>query len=135
MIAKKHKYPLMLVIFGIGFLVSAILTFMPSPEICDPDEGCDVVLTSEYSDFLGIKNSVYGLFVFLILIFATLIHMKSPKRSSRHVIHFGTIVGTGVSLIFLYIQTFVLKEFCKYCLVVDLSIILGLLIILIFWKE
>jgi uncharacterized membrane protein len=132
---KIQKYNWLLILFTIGFIISSILTLTPIPEICDPNEGCDVVLSSDYASFLGLKNSAYGVGIFLILMFVTLIHMKKPRQKTRHLIHLSITLASGIAIYFLYIQKYVLKSFCKYCMFLDILIVIGLIFTIIHWEE
>ncbi len=131
----KHKYNTLLVIFIIGFVISTILTLTPTPVICDGSNGCEVVQTSSYAYLFGVKVATYGIGIFLLLILITLMHMKTPKNHTRHIIHTGVILGAAVSLYFIYLQKYVLQAYCKYCMIVDVSILIGLIIAILYWKH
>ena len=129
------KYKLLLILFVIAWVTSIVLSSIPISQICDPTQGCDVVQHSPYASTLGIKNSYYGVAVFLlgsILIFS---HIQNPKANKRKIIHLLVIVGALISLYFIYIQEFILSAYCKYCMVVDISMLVALLVIIWKWKE
>lgn len=135
MIKPHQKYPILLVIFIIGFIISLTLTLTPVPPFCDGTDGCEVVQSSSHAYLNGIKNSTYGIGLFLILIFATALHMKTPKNHTKHLIHVGIIIGSAIAIYFLYLQQFVLQAYCKFCIIIDFALIVGLIITLYHWKH
>lgn len=129
----KHKYFFLLIIFLLSFTSSLVLTITPTPPVCIA--GCDVVTTSKYASTLGIKNSIYGTFIFAILTAITFLQIKSPSANKRKIIHSGVILGTIVAIYFIYLQIFTLFSYCKYCLVVDIGLIIALFIIIFSWRK
>ena len=127
----NQKYKILLILFSVSLAVSIILSLTPLPIICDPNKGCDVVQTSPYNFTFGIKNSYYGIFIFAFLIFLTLSEIKRPNKNKKLLIKTGVAIGSLVTIYFLYIQIFVLNAYCKYCLVVDFSMLLALIVVLI----
>ena len=132
---KNIKYKILLVLFGISLISSLVLSLIPVPVVCDPGVGCDVVQTSSYNQTFGIKNSYYGVVVFLFLIFLTIFQIKNPAKNKKLLIHSAVIVGSLISLYFLYLQKFTLQAYCKYCLIIDISILISLGIIIWKWRE
>jgi uncharacterized membrane protein len=128
----KHKYKIFWVIFSLSLVVSAILATQSTPPICKG--GCDSVTTSKYAYLFGIKTSIYGVFIFLFLSVLTYLHIRNPSRNKKIIINLGIIFGSLVALYFVYLQHFVLKSYCKYCLVIDISLIISLIVLLISLK-
>ncbi|MCX6749273.1 MAG: vitamin K epoxide reductase family protein [Candidatus Pacearchaeota archaeon] len=131
----KYTYPLLLALFLLALIASAILSFVPTPEVCNLEAGCYTVQTSSYNSILGIKNSYLGMLVFLAGIILIYSQIKNPSLMKRKLILAMTIAGAGIAILFLAIQMFILHAFCKYCLVVDLSMIAALATILFHWKK
>ena len=83
---------------------------------------CDRVIRSPYSRLLGVHNSAIGIWVFLIILFLTLL----PQAGVRPPSYLASLVsaslillssiGTLVSLYLAYVQLFVLKGICNWCL-------------------
>jgi len=127
-----NKYKILLVLFVVCLVGSLILAVTPTPPICT--KGCDVVQTSKYAYTLGIKNNFYGVIIFAILVWLTSAQIKKQTHKKKKIIMYTTIIGSIIALYFLYLQEFVLHSYCKYCLVVDISILISLGIIL-FYSE
>jgi len=132
---SKNKYRVLLVLFLLSFLPSAVLSFIPLEQACGGTQTtCYAVQTSQYERTAGIKNSHLGLITFGIIAILSILQIESPKKSRKNLITLGVILGSIIAIYFLYIQFFVLKVFCRYCMIVDISTLIALGII-IFWKE
>ena len=133
---KKFKYEILLVLAIISLLSSLILSFTPTPESCDINGGdCGPVYSSPYNYTFGIKNSYFGVVIFLFLSLLIYYQIKKPNNTKRNIIHITVIFGSIVALSFLYIQQFVLNAYCKYCVIVNISMLLSLLVIIFNWKR
>lgn len=129
------KNPILLPIFIVCFIASAILSFIPAEEACGGTEtGCYAVNTSEYTNTIGIKNSYFGLIAFGSLIVLTTSQMRKPKKYKKILITIGIIAGSLFAVYYLYLQIFVIKALCKYCIVIDSGILLSL-ILLFTWRQ
>jgi uncharacterized membrane protein len=132
---KKTKYIILIAIFFISFVASAVLSFVPAEQACGGVQTtCYVVQTSEYEKTLGINNSYFGLVAFPILLIFTFSHIKKPKKYKKQMIFLGIIGGALFAIYFLYLQFFVIQALCKYCMVVDVGALLSLGILSL-WKE
>ena len=129
------KYKIFLVIFFIGLICSLILTSNSESGLCKPAAGCDLVNNSSYGSTLGIKNSVYGIFIFPFLILLTIFHILNPGKHTRRILHLGIILGSLVAIYFLYLQFFVLKLYCKFCIVIDIALLIGLFFMFWLWEH
>ena len=131
----KHKYKILLALFLIAFVSSLILSLVPVSQICDPGKGCDVVQHSKYNYTFGIKNSYFGVAIFALGVFLIFSHIHHPTKIKKNLIHLAVITGVIIALYFIYLQSFVLNAYCKYCMIVDLSLLAALILIIFKWKE
>jgi len=122
------KYKILLVLFIIALISSILLAFNGNHEICEP-ESCEDVQSSDYFSFFGIQNHYYGIVMFAFMILLTLSYIKKQRKYKKYIINLGVVVGAVIAIYFLYLQQFVLNSFCKYCLVVDISMILALILV------
>jgi len=87
---------------------------------------CDRVIRSPYSRLLGVHNSAIGLWLFFFIFVMTLLHDLGwepwPKLTSSTLIALS-FIGILVSLYLTYIQLFVLKGLCNWCLTSALLIL------------
>ena len=132
---KEKKYIAILIIFILAIIASVILSFVSIEQACGGTQtGCYAVNTSQYEKTFGIKNGYIGLTLFSILAIITLLHIIHPSKANKRIIVTGIIFGTLFAIYFLYIQFFILKAICKYCMVIDLGMLINLGII-IFWND
>ena len=131
----KHKYNILLVLFATSFIASLILSSGDTSGLCGIDSGCDIVQNSSYASFLGIKNSVYGVIIFSFLFLLSIIESYKPGRKKRLFIDCAVVMGASIAIYFIYLQAFVIKYYCKYCMVADISLLLALLLIILTWKK
>lgn len=93
--------------------------------------GCDAVLSSSWSKWLGIPVSVLGLAGYATLAtLSILLSVGSASANKWISTAFVTlsIVAAGASLWFLGIQAFVLQTFCIYCVPIDIcGLLLGII--------
>ncbi len=135
---ERYKYQILLILSLIALTSSLILSFSPASEVCVIGEtggGCSAVHNSHYNYTLGVQNSHYGVAIFLILSIMIYSQIKNPTKNKRNYIHTAIILGSVIALYFLYIQQFVLRDYCTYCLIVDASLLISLLIIAKYWKD
>lgn len=132
---KETKYKIILVLLALALVASVVLSFIPLEQACGgTSNSCTIVQTSQYEFTLGLKNSHIGLVAFPILALLVFFELKRPKRYQKVAITVGMSIGSVFAVYFLYLQFFVLKAICKYCMVVDVAVIASLALI-IFWDE
>jgi len=123
------KYQTLLVIFALAFISSVLLSINFS---CGQDS-CD--RNPEYDLFNGIANAYIGMGVFFFMILITISQIIKPKKYKRQIIHFGIFIGVIIALYFLYLQQFVLNAYCKYCLVIDIGLLIAFIVAIFQWKK
>lgn len=110
---------LFMVLSFVGIVDSVFLTaehFKGNPVLCLLIEGCDIVLTSQYSVILGIPVPILGLLYYLsIFCFAFFSFIKRKEIVLKYLSVFS-VVGFLMSAWFVYLQIFVIKALCTYCL-------------------
>lgn len=132
---NNAKYKAILIIFILAIIASGILSFVSVEQACGGIQTtCYAVQTSQYETTFGIKNAYLGFFIFSIMAILTFLHIKTPSKNKKQIITLGIIAGTIFALYFLYLQFFVLNAMCKYCMVIDIGMLMNLGIIIL-WKE
>lgn len=130
----KNKSSVLLLILSLtGFFVSSYLTILHYKNIippCTTVKGCETVLTSQFSTILGIPIALIGSLFFLTLIILTLLNQKKFFRYFKILVLLGVLVAVNL----FFIQAFVLRAFCQYCLLVE-AIILAIFIVSFKYKE
>lgn len=132
---NKTKYIIILILMILATISSAVLSFIPIQKACGNSGSCLIVQTSKYEDTFGIKNSDIGLIAFPLLGILTLFELRKSNKYRKRLITLGIILGSLFAIYFLYLQIFVLKAICKYCLVVDIGVLIALGIVFIEEEE
>lgn len=126
------KYKILLIIFLVSLASSIMLSIYnndPNSTFCNTDGGCKSVQNSKYGYLFGVSNSLYGVFIFTALSLLTFAHIKNPKPSRKLVINSAAAVGFLIAFYFIFLQVFILKAFCKFCLVIDAGMIMAFVLI------
>lgn len=109
----------MLAVSFLGFVDASYLTakhYLGTALTCALFEGCDVVTTSKYSEILGVPVSLLGAVYYLSVFVFVAYYLDSHKLRSLSLAAYATFAGFSASLYFMYIQFFILKALCIYCL-------------------
>src|SRR3989344_5272817 len=110
----------------IVFLVGGFIGFIVSPYIsvlhfkivfprCFLGE-CETVLTSQYATIFGIPNALLGGLYYLAVITFAVLYMDTKHPKYILAAMTAIMVGFVFTLWFVYLQAFVIKAFCEYCL-------------------
>lgn len=131
--------PVFLIILSlIGFIVSFYIFYSKKydkPMYCIIGQDCDAVVKSKYGKTFGIENTVPGMLYYAIILVYTSGLLTNQNIFKGEVIYYS-IVGISVasvlfSLYLTYVQKFILKKWCEYCIVSTIAsiLILGVLFI------
>ncbi|OGY39248.1 MAG: hypothetical protein A2418_00155 [Candidatus Brennerbacteria bacterium RIFOXYC1_FULL_41_11] len=147
---KKKIFFLILIVLGsiIGLFDVGYLSMLEwqgkNSSACDLGGlNCNAVLTSQYSKLFNIPLAYWGLAYYLVLFILIVVYLDFSAIGGKHQKIFQAIglmlwVGFGVSSVLLYLQAFVLKAFCLYCLISEIAIvimIIGYLVARHYFKE
>ncbi|HWP93747.1 MAG TPA: vitamin K epoxide reductase family protein [Thermodesulfobacteriota bacterium] len=126
---------ILLVLSALGFAVSLYLTYLyyskTEAAFCAAGSGCDAVRDSSYSAILGVPVSLLGVIGYSLIFVLSLISMeKGRKWLLLYVISLG---GFVFSAYLTYVEFFIIKAACFYC-VVSALLITAVFVILLFKK-
>jgi len=132
---KSHKflYFTFLPVSFLGFLDASYLTvkhFVGTPLPCSVLRGCEEVTNSQYSAIGGIPVALFGAIYYLTIFILILSILKRKTLSSSGAENVAganedkllnltarlTFIGLLASLWFIYLQLFVIKAICLYCM-------------------
>ena len=120
----------------IGFLDAAYLTiqhYNDSILPCVVFEGCEQVTNSKYSAIFNIPISLFGAVYYLVILISGIIFWDTKNAKTLLALVYLPIAGFAISMFLLYLQLFVIKAICAYCMVSVISsiilFILGLKVI------
>ena len=104
----------------LGFLDATFLTaehYLGTLVGCPIFGGCDKVLKSPYSTVAGIPVALAGAVYYLTLFLLGVIYLDIGRLRLLWFAANLTLLGFIASLWFLYLQAFVIKALCFYCIV------------------
>ena len=117
------------ILAGIGFVDSLYLTYVKlsnSYAICGPIGDCESVNTSKYAEIAGIPIALLGVGAYLIIILLLLMENRGDYWAE-----YGPIMVFGISLAgvlysayLTYVEIYVLRAICPYCVVSAVVLVL-----------
>jgi len=129
------KEIILIILSVIGFAVSFYIYYSKKFNkhmYCPIGEDCDAVVKSKYGKTFGVENTIPGMAYYaLIIIYALL----SNRNIFKEVPVYYFIVGISFasvlfSLYLAYVQKFILRKWCVYCIISTIAsiLILGVLV-------
>ena len=106
-----------------GFLLALFIHFkkrLHHPLVCPIGHSCDPVVHSDYSRFMDIPVEVLGVIYYTIVVIAYAASLMVPEFYSGM---FGAVLLALSATAFLFsiyltfVQAFILKEWCTWCLI------------------
>lgn len=120
---RSHVKAVIWIAAIIGLVVSGYLAYVKvfeKPIYCTPGLGdCATVNSSPWSELWGIPIAIFGLLSYIAVLFLVFVGPKIAfltKYSAFFLLGIGTF-GFLFSLYLLYIELFILKTICQWCLV------------------
>lgn len=131
-----HPAIILAVLDTIGLLIAGYLSTVElegGVPVCGPLKGCEEVALSEYARVGGIPVAVFGVFLSLALLTLAIAWWKTDIYGLL-LGHYGlSLVGVMFDGYFLYLQVFVIKAVCVWCVSYEASLLLRFLIAFVVW--
>jgi uncharacterized membrane protein len=127
-----------LIVSALGFADATYLTvkhFLGTPVPCSILHGCEIVLNSKYSIIYGIPTAMFGALFYLTVLVLSAIYLETKKIIVLKMVASATTLGFLASLAFVYIQVFVLKSICLYCMGSAITSTTLFIFSLVFWQK
>jgi len=121
---KQWTVITMLIISFLGFLDATYLTvehFMGAVPNCSIIKGCDIVATSQYATIGTIPIALLGSLYYLSIFLLSIVYLDTKRESFLFLASRIPLAGFFVSLYLIYLQIFVLKAICMYCMISAIS--------------
>ena len=102
-----------------GFLDATYLTieyYRGSEMICGPIWDCGTVANSRYADIGGVPISLGGALFYLTIFLLTVGYFDTKRDRILTIVAVLSFPGFLVSLVLVYLQVFILRSLCLYCL-------------------
>ncbi len=123
---KSTKIPrlIILVLSALGIVLSGYLTYLyysnAHAAFCTVGSGCDAVRESAYSAILGTPVAVFGVIGYLSIFISSFISVT--YRVKWLLLYFLSLAGFVFSAYLTYVELFVIKAICPYCLISSIII-------------
>lgn len=122
MMNSKRLSLALLVLSFIGFADAAFLTikhYTGAPIPCSILDGCDTVTNSVYSQIASVPVALIGALFYLTVFVLALVNwqLAQPGRKLVKMLWWLSLVAFLASLGLVYLQGFVIKAWCLYCLI------------------
>ena len=118
MLRSKFAYAFLLVSL-LGFLDASYLTIEHYRGVVPPCaivSGCAAVTTSQYSLIFDIPVALLGTLYYPIILLSLITYLDTKQEIILKWVARCTVLGLLASVYFVYLQTFVIKAWCLYCL-------------------
>jgi len=131
-ISSSTPNPIYLKVITAGWLIFSLIGFLDATYLtiqhyrgfgldCGPLLECDAVMTSKYAVIGGIPLALLGSLYYLSIFLLTVAYYDRKHLYILSIIARLTILGFLVSLILIYLQAFIIRAFCFYCLLSALT--------------
>lgn len=124
----------------VGIIDATILTiehYTRDGLSCGFTGGCSRVLTSQYSELpiVGIPVALLGVVFYAVVLFLVMFSVSNREPIRRLPILAWSTIGFVSSLGLTYLQAFVIKAWCQYCLLSALTSTLIFITAVIYWLK
>lgn len=131
MISANLSNRLIFIFSVLGLLVSAFLfyeyTFAGSV-VCPTGQGCDIVRASPYSNFFSIPIPLLGIVFYLTMAILSVVSSHDlPRALVKKLKLLIVFAGVGFGAYLTYLEAFVIKAYCFWCVT---SFIISIIILL-----
>jgi len=136
-VAKLPLLAAVVALFGLGDAIYLTIHHLTGEKIpCNATGGCETVLTSQYAEIAGVPLAAIGAVAYFIA-FSWAILAAFGNRTVWSVFGLQVSLMAAASSYFVYLQIFVIKAICQYCMI-SAGVCFTLFIIAVFskfWKK
>lgn len=136
MISSHLSNRLVFIFSLLGLLVAAFLFYeynVSGSIVCPTGAGCDIVRASSYSRFLGISIPVWGIAFYLgMAILSVVASQKTFAKIVWKLQLLGAVAGVGFGVYLSYLEVFVIRAICFWCVlsfIISVAILLSVLLV------
>ncbi|MEK7083684.1 MAG: vitamin K epoxide reductase family protein [Patescibacteria group bacterium] len=114
-------------LFAIVFLIISLLGFIDATFLsvkhftgghltCSIFSGCNIVANSQFSQIFGVPVALLGALYYFTVFILAVAYLDMKKEKILRTISLLTPIGLLASLWFVFLQFFILKAICLYCM-------------------
>ena len=127
-----------LIFSAVGFADATYLTvkhFLGTPIPCAILQGCEQVTNSQFATVFGVPVALLGSFYYLTILILSVVYLDTRQFLALKLATSLTIFGFLASLWFVFLQVFIIKAICLYCMISATTSTLLFISGLIFWTK
>jgi uncharacterized membrane protein len=132
---KDNSRAVIIVLSLIGIIVAIYLTYLyynrAETSFCVTGSSCDIVRLSAYSSIVGIPVSLIGVVGFFLLFIIAV--SNTSNRTKWLTLYFVSLPGLVFSVYLTYVEIFVLKAICSFCLLS--AIVIAAIFVVVLFKK
>lgn len=117
---ESHYISSLVLLAVLGLTDSIYIAWKTSkkqPLACPLNTDCNKVLNSKWSKTFHIKNEYLGILYYTFIIVIAFLWFYTNKAYLQHLLLFSSIIALLFSIFFVYVQKYLIKEYCFYCLI------------------
>jgi uncharacterized membrane protein len=96
--------------------------------VCGPSHGCETVASSEYSQILGVPVAFVGVAFSLVMVALAATWWRRADRRALLAAYAMLLLGTLFAAYLTYLELFVIRAICVWCVSFAISIVVALVI-------
>lgn len=77
--------------------------------------GCNIVTESKWNSFFGIRTEFLGIIYYLIIFL--MLYLLWNQNIEKYYLVLISFIALGFSAFLVYVQKYIIKEYCFYCLI------------------
>jgi len=131
---QPHLVTSLTVLSILGIIDSIYLFYKhkrKQPLACPLNTDCNAVMNSKWSTTFGIRNELFGAIYYLIILIGAFVLYYNYIS----MIHYILIAFSSLALLFsaflMYLQKYIIKEYCFYCIISAILTFLIFIVILV----
>jgi uncharacterized membrane protein len=124
----KYKLLLFFSLVGLGISLYLAYVYIFSLPLPCGSNGCEVVRYSKYSHIFSVPVPVFGVIFYLTVLSASIAGILNKIKKIDQIVVSLTAIGFGFSLYFTFLELFVIKAICNWCVAsaITATILLGI---------
>ena len=100
---------------------------------CPVGGNCDAVVKSKYGKTFGVENAIPGMLYYLSIFFYGIVSFFNQNIFKGNIVYYfivsASIGSVAFSAYLIFVQAFVLKKWCDYCIISSIASMIILLLL------
>jgi|TARA_Y100000310_G_scaffold345855_1_gene471471 uncharacterized membrane protein len=101
---------------------------------CPNKQDCDAVVRSKYGKIFGFENTIFGMLFYILIIIYDVSLQANQNLFKGDIIYYSIVGISFISVVFsaylTFVQAFILKKWCYYCIISSISSVLILWVVI-----